>query len=104
MDVGLRQANAQGVEASQEPLPPRIVERHPAGEHFEVQLLQEARVMALECVEFAGGGVTPMHLGERGSRGASMIEEGIVEIEQHRPRHYIPESSIVRGRVYSRPV
>src|SRR5258708_31229762 len=50
--------------------------------------------MVLECVEFAGGGVTPMHLGERGSRAASMIEEGIVEIEQHRPRHYIPESAI----------
>src|SRR5258708_31556354 len=30
-----------------------------------------------------------------------MIEEVIVENNQHRPRHYIPESAIGGGRLYS---
>lgn len=47
-----------------------------------MQLLENARVVALERGEIAAPGVAAVHFGQRRARRAPMVEERIVEIKQ----------------------
>ncbi len=75
-------------EDTPEPLPPRLVQRHPAGQHFDVHLFEIMNVMALEIIERHTAGKPRVNGGQRRPGGTMMIEEGIVEIEQYGTAHH----------------
>ena len=70
-----------------EPLDAGVVDPHLAGEHALVQHLEEPGVIGLELVEAEAGetGVAAVHATQRGTRRRGVIEQGVVEIEQHHP-------------------
>ena len=72
-----------------EPLDAGRVDIEPAGEHVQVQLLQDLRVRRLQprVVEPVETGVQAPDALKRRPRAVPVIEEGVVEVEEYGANH-----------------
>ena len=102
VEHGLPGGHARGAEHAAEPLDAGVVDVPRARQHFPVQFFQIGGVQALELGKrsIAEARVLAVDDGQRGARGAQVIEQRVVEVEQHRPCrasgwtvHYMEQSA-----------